>query len=552
METKRLVALVAACLAAAGCVLPIDAATAAEPASLDLRLFAVPVMEPGKAAWVSVYDQFGRPAPQSIVNLNGTPLVADTLGQVSFSVPDTTTVSLAVQTAEGKLSNTIIYERSAGGFLVAEKDAKDAVDRIEESVVSNEQAPAIAYAPSVIELSQAFVLIGKNWSGKADGDHILVDGYDADVFSGSSVCLLATSPRRMSVGALREMYVTTGAETSNTVEVDICKLDVSLQAGAVPGTEVARIKALGTNVPSLIDVRNLTPNTVALKFSDKQLGKKSALITSGGDSNGIELAVTRSGNGAFDLDAHLVADAPWSPDDRTTYGDAAKKKIIAELNKAEVVRLKRRLIAIEQRIGEEQEHRTNGLNGGVMTPAEMDRINAQLRSLSNRQRRINAMVVARRAVFQALGGTEEDYRAALDLAAGGSAIALDKQLAPLASAALLASTTQVARNPSEEDGLIEQALNVDRTKEMQQLAELTRMWKQFPHKVAHGTRLAPPPPPYVPDLSGQEMSFDYKSYVRLGAPPPPPPLVALMKKKSATKASPSKKHSRQRSKSRRR
>ena len=502
----------------------IAAGEGAEP-----RLFAVPVLEPGKAAWVSVYDEAGRPVPHAVVLVNEGPVEADNMGQASFTVPDTgATLSLSVKGADGQPVSPSKYTRSSGGYYVASATAAEAVDRIEESVVSNEAAPTIAYAPSVIESSQAFVLMGKNWSGKADGDHILVDGYDADVFSGSSVCLLATTPRRMSVGPLREMYVTTGAETSNTVEVDVCRLEVSNDA------DLIKVKLLGTNVPSLVDV-----------------GRTVSVLTSGGEQNHAEYKQP----GASRLDAHLVADAPWSPDDRTTYGDSAKRKIIAELNKSEVIRLKRRLIAIEEHIGSEQELRAKALADSSLTTAEADRINAQLRTLSNRQRRINAMVVARRAVFQALGGTEEEYRKALDDAAGGGAIALDKVLAPITSTAMMVSNSSPDRlSAAKSRSLIDEAMNIDRAKEIEQLAQLQRAWKQLPTKVAHGTRLAPPPPPYIPDLSGDQVSYDFKQLVRLGAPPPPPPLVALMKKHHAkhatTKASRSRIHARPKNRSR--
>jgi hypothetical protein len=526
--------------------------------TVEPRLFAVPVLEPGKAAWVSVYDQFGRPIPHSTLLVNDSAVEADNMGQASFTVPDSgTALTLSVRSADGQTLNPAKYTKTSGGYYVASAQAAEAVDRIEESVVSNEQAPNIAYAPSVIETSQAFVLMGKNWSGKADGDHILVDGYDADVFSGSSVCLLATTPRRMSVGPLREMYVTTGAETSNTVEVDVCRLEVSKEGDS------ARVKLLGTNVPSLVDVRNMTPNAVTLTYAGKELGRSISIITSGGEQNFADVGLAKKSSEPVDLDAHLVADAPWSPDDRTTYGDTAKRKIVAQLNKSEVIRLKRRLIAIEQHIGNEQEKRTKGLEKGSLTSAEVDRINAQLRTLSNRQRRINAMVVARRAVFQSLGGTEQEYRQALDVAAGGGAIALEKCLAPLTCASMLASTSppehhQLSSLASLSASQIDQAINIDREKEIKELAELQRLWKQLPTKVAHGTRLAPPPPPYIPNLEGDEVSYDFKKLVRLGAPPPPPPLMALMRKHQAslkhghgsTRASQSRTHARPKSRSR--
>lgn len=568
MKTKLAVALTCLTIALAAMVPAANAArpAPAEPVALKPRLFAVPVLEPGKQAWVSVYDQFGHPVPQAALTINGVALNADAIGQASFVVPQTENLKLSVNDADGKAATGQEYTLSPGGYLVAEKQALEAVDRIEESVVSNEQAPTIAYAPSAVEISQPFVLIGKNLSGKADGDHLLIDGYDADTFSGSSVCLLATTPRRMSLGPLREMYLTTGDETSNTVEVDVCHVEASVVPSENSNGLRARIRAIGTNVPSLVEFRNLSSSIADLSFESHQLGKRTALITSGGENNSAYLDVVRKGEGEIDIDTHLVADAPWSPDDRTTYGDQNKRRIIAELNKAEIVRLKRRLIAIETRLAEEQEHRTKALSEGGMTPADLDKINAQLRTLSNRQRRINAMVVARRAVYQALGGDEAGYRQALDDAAGGGAIALEKYLAPLTSVALLASTSHVSTHAqASANEIIAGAFQVDRAKEMQQLAELTRLWKKMPTKIGHSTRLAPPPPAYMPNLKviGEEVTYEYHKYVK-GAPPPPPPLVSLMKQQRAkshvrahhggrsTKASRAAKYSQPRSKSRRR
>jgi hypothetical protein len=504
---------------------------------------------------MSVYDQMGKPIVGAQVSVNDTLFATDSMGQVSFEVPRTATMAIGVQSEGGKLESASEYSLTPGGFLVCERQAEEAVDRIEESIVVNERAPQIAYAPTVVETSQPFVLIGKNLSGKADGDHILLDGYDADVFSGSTVSLLATTPRRLSLGALREMYVTTGDETSNTVEVDVCKVEVSMQK--TESGQFARIRAIGTNVPSLVEFRNMDPDKTSFSFGQRKLGKRSALITCGGENNCVDLTISAEAGATPDVDTHLIADAPWSPDDRTTFGDESKRKIVVELNKAEIIRLKRRLIAIEQRISEDQTKRTTSLNAGSLSAAELDKLNAQLRTLSNRQRRINAMVVSRRAVFQALGGTEESYRQALDDAAGGGAIAMEKCLAPLTSASLLASTSAMAVANTVNVRSIEDALNVDRNKEMQQLAELTRMWKKFPTKVGHSSRLAPPPPPVVPDLTALNgENYDYARYMRYGAPPPPPPLVQMMKRsnrsKHATAASLSKRHVRPKSKSPRR
>lgn len=528
--------------------------------TIQPRLFAVPVLEPGRKAWVSVYDQLGKPVPAAAVSINGTTIATDSMGQASFVVPAVTSLTIGILAGNGEVTGGNTYDITRSGYLVAEKHAKEAVDRIEESIVASEQAPTIAYAPAVIETSQPFVLIGKNLSGTADGDHIKIDGYDADVFSGSGVCLLATAPRKLSLGPLREMYVTTREESSNTVEVDICRLDFSFLPGPPvnmdepkeTATERAQIRVVGTNVPSLIEVRNLTPTVAELSFSGRPLGSCASLITPGGERNTLSLEYCRQGNGLLDVDSHLVADAPWSPDDRTTFGDVSKRHLVAELNRVEIIRLKRRLIAIEQRLNDEQELRTKSLAAGKMSLEDLDRTNAQLRVLSNRQRRINAMVVARRSVYQALGGTEQGYRKAMDEAAGGGAIAIDKLLAPLTSVSLLASANALPK-PKASAVIIGDATSMDRNRELAELAALNRIWKKFPTKVGHGTTLAPPPPPYIPTLNQLAQGYDYTTYSQLAAPPPPMPVVSLARHSSRshhiTKAIPSTKHLRQRSKS---
>jgi hypothetical protein len=187
--------------------------------------------------------------------------------------------------------------------------------------------------------------------------------------------------------------------------------------------------------------------------------------------------------------------------------------------------MKRRLIAVEDRLNKDSDLRNQALAAGSMTSAQLDAMNARLRSLANRQHRTHGMMVARRAVFQALGGTDADYRAALELANGDTAISLEKTLAPLASTALLASIKSDPGRIATADDKELNNLMLQQQKEFEQsMATLTNMWKKMPAKVAHHTRLAPPPEPYLPNLGqlGPLHTVDYKKYLKFAALPPPP------------------------------
>ena len=541
---RRLVLAIAACVALWGVqswpvlaettpVLAPHAASSLHTSSEGARLFAPPVVEPGKDAWVSVYDQAGRPLADAAVLINDVPVNTDSLGQASFQVPTAASVTVRLAAKQQNSSNRVTYTGTSGHWLVSETYAATAVDRVEETVVPTETAPAIAYAPAAVETDQPFVVIGKNLSGKADGDHLVIDGYDADVFAGSTASLLAIAPKRLSLGALRELYVTARGENSNTLEVDVCRVDVSLSAAAnTQGDqpENARIRLIGSNVPSLIELHNLSPQVVSLKFGDRRLGNHSSIVTPGGESNTVALELTRLAPGTFDLDTHLVADAPWSPEDSTIFGDTNMRKLITELNRAEIIRLKRRMLAVESRIIEEQENRTKALAAGTMDAASLDKFNAQLRSLSNRSRRINGSLVSRRAIFQSLGGTDVDYRQAIEEATGNTALALEKTLQPITSVALLATSTPAAELRPEHRGQGRSSSELDNATEQDLKASmqaLSRMRKRFPTKVAHEARLAPPPEPYIPDVSqiSKASSVGLTQLINLSHLPPPPMIL---------------------------
>lgn len=507
------------------------------------RLLTVPAFEPGKPAWVSVYDQAGRALPGVSVLVNGTPFKSDELGQVSFTVPSAKEVTLSLQSESGNQVEINKYARTPAGYLTTEASASGALDELEGAVETTELAPMIAYAPAAIETSQPFVLLAKNLTGKAEADRIVLDGYDADVFAGSTISLLATAPKRISVGPIREMYVTARGESSNIMEVDVCRVECNLAERTSDSNECANVRVIGSNMPALVELQNGAPDAVSLTYQGKKLGSKSTFVTPGGDSNKIVLGATHNAKTVPEMYTHLISDAPWcSTDDKSVLNDPNFRRIVAELNKAEIVRLKRRQIAVEKRLLDEQTKRTKLMSDGQLQAVDLDKMNAELRSLSNRQSRINSTICARRAVFQSLGGQDAEYREALEQASGNAAFSLEKNLTPVVTAAMIASTSANASIsiPNFEDGgmLNTEELQSKGKALVQSMEALSKMWRKYPIKQAHAGRLAAPPEPYIPNL-GQIFppnGANYTEYARLSVPPPPPILLQQLNRMKRNRA----------------
>lgn len=509
------------------------------PSPGGARLFAVPVMQPGKDAWVSVYDQVGKPVGGVQVFVNESPHDTDGYGQCAFSVPSGTKLVLALKDASGKEFCKSEYALSAGGLFVNGNEAAEVFDRLTSTINPQEVAPVISYAPAVLETRQPFIVVGKNFSGKADGDHLFVDGYEADVFSASNVAILGTAPRKLDLGPLRELYVASASETSNTVEVDICRVEITKYDDAAAGTDNAKLRVIGTNLPALVEIQNDRPDVFGIESNGVPIGPAASFVTPGGEQNTVALHVSeRIAGGArpgtasnATIDTHLVADAPWSPDDKLTFSDPQLKRLVTDLTRAQIIRLKRRLLALESRLSEAQEKRTaNSFEASTpTTAAEVETSTAELRTLALRQKRMTGMLTARHGLFLALGGADGDYRLALDEAAGGAFLSLEKSLHNAditAKKAILVKNTPVpsaavlAEESAESDDLIPPSV-----------ATLSKIWKSFPSKPPRGARLSAPPEPYMPDVSQLGLSaqaYDFAKFLQANN--------SVMPSRQATKA----------------
>jgi hypothetical protein len=467
--------------------------------------------------------------------VNHQPLATDNLGRAGFVVP-AGPVDVALAGADGKEFETILYTKTHDGFLVAQSPASLAVDELERAQ-SATTSPRVTYAPVALECEQPFVVLGTNFSGQADSDHLVIDGYDADLYAGSGVCLLATTPKRLHLGPLRDLYVTANGAPSNTVEVDICKLEFCVANKSSEGMlveqthpEQARIKIVGTNVPVLVELQNTSPKSLVLSFGNTVLGPQAAFVTPGGEANAVPLTIRSNAAGGTDVDVHMVADAPWSPDDLFAFDADKLRKLVCQLNRAELIRLKRRLIALELNLAEQQAQASAAQVAGSQPPSasdaetqakppvDNDRQNAKLRMLSLRQKRTLTMLNARRALFEALGGTDGEYRQAMDDAAGGATLALDGLVKPVVTNPALAASQAVIKPVAKATPAPEE----DTAELVASLQQMSKQWRHYPGRAVRPGKLAAPPEPYMPDpseLGPQSLTKQYKDYLKNGKIP---------------------------------
>ncbi len=485
----------------------------ASPASA--RLLAVPVLEPGKPAWVSVWDQCGKPLSGVSVLVNGLASQTDDFGQANFQTPQADAVKLCLLSADGKEIAQSNYVVTPGGLLVSQRQAAKFFDGLSLLISRRQQAPAISYAPALLEARQPFVIVGKNFGGKSDADRLVLDDFDCDIFSGSTVAILATAPKRLPLGPLRELYIVSGAESSNAVEVDICRVEAELRSTDDPLQKKgsARVRVVGTNFPALVEVENLTPGFANLLFSERVLGESATFIAPGGEQNVVPLDFERRTKGDVTLEAHLVADAPCCPEDHSALENPELRKLLSGLNLGQIIRLKRRLLALASRVSDQQEKRRLLGESPLPSSSELESCNCALKSLCLRQGRLTSMLNARRVLLESLEGSDEDFRQALDAAAGSVELSLEdclRQGDPLAKSSRLALSqgqnmkTQCASTVTAgTERAKENVLTPHRDKKdmVATIASFTRIWQKFPTRPPHQARLAPPPAPYVPDSS---------------------------------------------------
>ncbi|MBY0547101.1 MAG: hypothetical protein K2W95_07395 [Candidatus Obscuribacterales bacterium] len=481
----------------------------------DNRIYAAPLLEKGNAAWITIYDKQGLPSANALVSINGNTERADRQGVCNFTVPDADSLRLCVVDQDGHALSQPVEFKNSGNLLVLDEAVSGAFTRLIE-LAGTDLGPRLIYTPPVVDKRSSFLVVGKNFAGAFNQDRISLEGRDADVFAGSSVCLLARAPEKTSLGPLKEIFVMSSGEASNSREVDVCRLDSIRRDSDDAAKCQIRVIVSGTNMPCIFEISASEP--AKLRLRGRGVGSTATVVSPGGDRNHVVFEIDGSNNPS--ASTVLLADPLLEPAlSSSTQGNI--RPLTLELDKAQTTRLRRRYVALDLRLQEAQERRKKAMDTASTDEGEQaDSAQNEIRAISLRKDRLSRMLAAQRALIEGVGGTTEDFNAAISLADAGTGIDME---AALRKFDVFGKSTTVAKAErrkikvdSANDSFPSAGEHIaapmfakqfrPHAKETQVLTSLTPV----------SGRLIAPPKPYVPDI--QDMQ-SYMAATYLSAPP---------------------------------
>lgn len=391
--------------------------------STAVQLFLPPVLEKGSQAWGTAFLPDGQGLSKQSILINDKSVQTDDYGLFSFTAPDT--AFSVIVTDKNKTVWETSYNLSSRGLLVSDKAALASVDRLDELEDEFNTQPLIMHAPAALELQQAFVVIGKNFSGKFGHDQVNIDGFECDSFAGSDRSLVVSTRKRSSVGPVKEINVICDEQSSLPLEVDLTRVEFRGENKTANGNALD-LELIGSNLPSLIALSN-NSNEIQLKFGGKRLGAQSIFLSPGGQQN--RIAVGIDNKKLSELSGHLIPNNLFDPYTQKASSELLGRKPLLAINKAEVVRLKKRLLALEERITLLSKQRSDQAKQKDFSIEEDAKLESSIKSAAIRMSRLNRSLRSRRAILNADGMSEGDWVQLTDSAADNMSRSLDLLLA---------------------------------------------------------------------------------------------------------------------------
>lgn len=436
----------------------------------------------------------GGLAKQAIL-VNGKTIFTDDYGLFSFTAPDTA-FNIVVQD-DGKSVWESSYSLTDRGLLVSDKSAVAQVDRLDELEDEFNLQPLIMHAPAALETQQAFVLVGKNFSGKFGHDQVNVDGFECDSFAGSDRSLIASVKNRMPVGPVKEISITCDEANSLPLEVDLTRIELRGESKTSNGNALD-IELIGSNLPSLIALSNKN-NDVQLRFGGKRLGAQSLFLSPGGQPN--KFAVGIDNKTVSELSGHLIPNNLFDPHTQKFTPELFGRKPILAVNKAEIVRLKKRLLGLEERITLLSKQREEQAKRSDHSVEEDNKLDSSIRSASVRMSRLMRSLRSRRAILDADGLSEAEWAQLNDAAADKMSHSLDTMLAKnefgFTESRLIRSSAS-KKPKTEQEQYSQLAIGGAQPRPPLSIGSGPRAkrWKSASGGAAEGGRLIAPPAPY--------------------------------------------------------
>jgi hypothetical protein len=392
-----------------------------KPAISQAKLHVVPFFEPGQSVSLTVTDLAGNPLPAAEVNVNDDLITADSMGIVNFTAVDAENIELTLWSSDKRKLDRRKFRRRADGFFAESEVIAEEASALAKATGAQAKFPDVVFAPAVVSPGDEFVIVGSNFSVKANEDRVEIDGVEASVLSATPRTLLVVAPLKLKLGPLRELTVSVGGQTSNVCETDVARTffsHVKTEDDDV-SPEKGKIGMNGTNVPCIISVRNPDLEAASL-WSPEPLGGNNVVLTPGGEQNYVSLDVKLA---RPDLEPQIQLSLR-SELDAAEDAEKIPPQLRVAAERAQIMRLERRRIAAEYRLQEIRKRMSED-------PGDQERLISESHALSLRMQHLSKMLLARLALFEALGGTDAQYRQAIDDAAGGAMVSLDLSVKPV-------------------------------------------------------------------------------------------------------------------------
>lgn len=385
------------------------------------RLHVVPFFEPGQSVSLSVTDLAGNPLPGAEVNVNEDLITTNSAGMLTFSAADTEHIELTLLSSDKRKIDKRKFRKRADGFFSESEVIAEEGSALQKVSEAQTRFPSVTFAPAVVSPGDQFVIVGSNFSVKTSDDRVEIDGVEAPVLSATTRTMLVVAPSKLKLGPLRELTVTVAGQSSNVCETDVARTffsHVKTEDDDV-SPEKGKIGMNGTNVPCVISVRNPDLEAASL-WSPEPLGTENVVLTPGGDQNYVALDV-KLARPDLEPQIHLSLRSEF---DAAQDAEKIPPQLRVAAERAQIMRLERRRIAAEFRLQEIRKRIAE-------EPADQDRLMTESHALSLRMQHLSRMLLARRALFESLGGTDGQYRQAVDDAAGGAMVTLDLSVKPV-------------------------------------------------------------------------------------------------------------------------
>ncbi|MBX9687005.1 MAG: hypothetical protein K2X27_09900, partial [Candidatus Obscuribacterales bacterium] len=372
-----------------------------------------------------------------------------------------------------------------------------------ERILSSEPLSFIYFGggtPSVLEAQQAFVVVGKNFSGKQGDLEIEIDNYTAEPLAASTRSIVAISHKHSKVGPIKEMKISRGDQISLPTEVDIAKVEMRYQSAVKGSKGIWNLHVQGSTLPCVVALGN--GERQQIRFGSYRLGTQNLFLSPGGVQNSFRLEGEQN-LPTEKLSVHILTNGLFDPYSLKATQTLVSKSAAAAEVKAEALRLKKREIGLEAQAVHLKAERSELLKEGKLSPNEDSRLESKERSISSRIYRLEKMLQARRVIIETY--PNNDFAKLMDQAAGESLGSLESALAlkdfGFTEARLLKST---GRKHTEEQSSAQLASFPAQSYNTPAPAALTSYRKKWGKRAyvpppPEAALLIAPPAPYRPD-----------------------------------------------------